>query len=392
MEKVVLFVFTIINVLSFSRLDSLSLFYPIKFIFLFLLLCVLFVKKGIKLITLDLIYIIGLLFLWLVIATITLFRSYNQFEGILTLCSYLIFVILIFVLFPNYLNSQNIIGVLKAIHWGIIISIIIAIVLAIGDVNSFTYDERHRYMAIFKHPNFMGMFCFTGILTSISIYLYAFSKRYLLFLPPLLYLIYLTDSRTPLYLFILLIILFLSINFFYKFKTKYQFINIFKYFLSMIIFTVIVILILFMMDSYREIIEFLNILLSYRIQIWSNFLRELAESDYLLGIGLASNKAYDNSYLLMLMETGIVGFLVFIGFLLLVFIKLISLLRAHKGNRIHIAFVFSLYMVFLAYGFTESLLFTAGNIMTFFVWLLIGFYLNYIPIERKIVDCNQKIL
>lgn len=122
--------------------------------------------------------------------------------------------------------------------------------------------------------------------------------------------------------------------------------------------------------------------------------------EYLVGQGMESSKvSRDNYYFVVLLNTGFfLGLSIF--FLMMVTYSLHVLLRRFSSSSfMSLELLISFFIVLLVYSFTESILFTLGNSVSFFLWCSIGIHFNLIhegqgqslEIEKKSIRKKLKL-
>jgi O-antigen ligase len=315
-----------------------------------------------------------LFYLWLII----MLFGFTKVEGMgqlldmsMTIASFLLLFVYSILLLPNYLHQNNISfgSFVAAVHYVVLTTLLVSILLGMGKPESFFLDPhslRNRYYAFFLSPNVLGIICFLGICTSLLIsYMFPRKRHYLLFLPLYYGLIHMSGSRTAAYCALALIVLFIFKN--HTFRIARLLNNV-----PMIIITVAAVtLYLVRMLNSSDMLNSLNEMLSGRIAIWTDLMKENTAIEYWIGQGLLNTDvARDNYYISVLMDTGLAGLGIF---LILLLYSLSFLIRTYAASREKQTFFLMIMLFVLAfYSFTESLLFTLGNILSIFLWCSIG--------------------
>jgi len=137
--------------------------------------------------------------------------------------------------------------------------------------------------------------------------------------------------------------------------------------------------------------------LTYRDKIWKAGLSRFSDQK-IIGNGYGTSKQimsnrlllrkYDinkwhlglhfhNIYIEVLCETGIIGFALFLSFLIFVMCKFIKKIRISNGEgKIFTICCYSLFWGAIFHGFFESMMLSAGNISNIIFWTLIGISLQ----------------
>lgn len=390
MTKILLGILIIFNILSFGRFEYTPIFYNLKFIFTLLLL---FLILGNLIIRKEILYfskkIFFLFYTWLLIMSMSLIFSFNFYESFPIFVSYILLFILALILLPHYmnLNENNFLSILKVFYWAFLIALLIIIVFGLNDGGSYyEIGDRARYQSYFINPNFLGLFSFGGILCSMSVYLSTKNRNFLVVILFYTFLIYLSDSRTPLYLTIIIIILIISfkcLKFIKDYIKKPYFILLIKIF-KLIVFSILILTTIQICVNINSYKEMTNNLISNRLFFWTLYLGELNWNTWLFGKGLGfeiSGITFDNYYIKTIVETGIFSFsilIIILSKILYLFYKRISL---NGQFNIFSFYTFTLIISIYIYSLFENILFTLGNSVSIFFWTYVGYQL--LQVQRK---------
>ncbi|WP_336798476.1 O-antigen ligase family protein [Exiguobacterium acetylicum] len=237
-----------------------------------------------------------------------------------------------------------------------------------------TFETRLKLF--FYHPNILGSMCFIAIAFFQLNYVLRTKKisitnklLHLFVIVMLIYILYLTNSRTPLYsLIILQVIIFYRnyLNTFYKKLTIY----------TLCIAAIPLYINQVLNMSYEE----LNILLSDRLYLWNQALNQLLfENKILTGVGSYLNSQLDsldlvlidNGYIYIMYQNGVVALIIL---LILSVNTLWSTFRIKVADKIKNYFL-SLFTVYLFIGFFENSLFNISNLVCITI-LSTTYYVN----------------
>lgn len=368
------------NILSFMKFSG-DLIYVLKFTFVsihFLILLLYMIKQPVT-ITPVMKYLIAIFHCWTIVMCIGLTNSttYTQtWDSLLSIGTYILLFFYSMILLPNYMRLHQIeyVSFVKVAYFTIVCCVALAVVLGLSDPKAFHLDPfslRYRYLGFFRHPNFMGLYAFLGFAVSMLIYGMTKKKRYLLTVPFFAYLIHLSVSRTALLCVVLLLAVYLVRK--YVFRLLHWTIR--TSVISVCVLLVIVVCVIQFVDV-ESLIDAVDKLLSNRLTIWSNFLASNdTVNEFIFGQGMAkSTVSRDNYYLVVLLNTGILGL---ICFLIMAVSVLYFLLKKYiQESSISLEMLLSIFIVLMFYSFTESILFTLGNAVSFFLWCSIGIHLN----------------
>ncbi|WP_397538308.1 hypothetical protein [Rummeliibacillus pycnus] len=384
MTNILLGLLIVTNILSFGRFEFAPILYNLKFLLslllLFWILANVMIKKDLLKFPSELFF---LFYIWFFIISISLLFSFNFNESFPIFISYLILFILTLILLPYYMNLKegNFHNVLKVFYWSFLIALLIIFIFGLKDGGSnYVIGDRERYQSYFTNPNFLGLFSFGGILTSLAVYVLTKSKRYLLVIFFYTALIYISDSRTALFLFFLIIFLMIFSKNIILVKNNLNIVYsiILKNIMNLTLLTLAMILIIRIIVNINEFYSIANKLTSNRVFYWTIHLKQLNIGDWFFGKGqgyMIPGITFDNFYIKTIVETGIFSFLILILILfkmLFVFYKRIFVKGYYEISEFYTLF---LIMSIFIYSIFENILFSLGNSVTIFFWTYIGYQL-----------------
>lgn len=381
--KALLVALVVVSIFSKSRLYEIqTVFYAGQFFivvilgaFLFSIIILqrqtLWIKSSIRVISLAFV-------IWVFFMIISLFNVPYLVSGTLLITSYVFLFLLAFILMPNYLNKEsNYITYNKLFWWSVMGSLMLSVALGIKDPDSFyTIYDRFRYKAFFYNPGYLGAFSILGVLSSVQMYIITNQKKYIIAIIPLLYLIYLSNSRASIIavLVALLVMAYLAFRGRYKNKTRILLDT------ATTIFTVLMILYVWgRMSVHFPNLESLDKFTSFKIFVWSRAIRLLENYEWLLGQGLGSkgggSLSFDNYYINVLIQTGLLGLLSFITFLVLIIFFLGRKLNRKPHDK-ELQACFAGLIAIMIYSLAGSTLFSLGNILSIYVWINVGYQMT----------------
>ena len=387
---------TLIFILTFVHVFSNTYFtfaetylYPLKFIlFIFIFVLVLFSKilVGRKTIRLSksTVNISFFFSTWIIAILISLSRTRYPLSGLLIAVSYILLFLASFVLLPNFVVRENAwLRYQSALFWCILISIVISILLGLGKLESFyVVGNRIRYRSFFINPNYLGGFSTLGFMTSIVISTARKKKIYLFPVPFYLILIYLSKSRASL----LWVAVFLVTLFYLKVKNKTE------KFLSkiFILFSLsLIIIVLVYAINYFHFMDksYVDELSSYRLSLWLEGMNNKSNYELFFGQGLGSESfssmSYDNYYVNILVQTGLLGLFTFLSFIFAVSYYFYKKLNHISSNEIAIVF-FAMFIGLIVYSFFESVLFSLGNLISIYIWMNVGCLMGAVDYQKRV--------
>lgn len=291
--------------------------------------------------------------------------SFNSISNLLLFSMALLFVSL--TVKKRWVSWKAISKDLSLIYW-IVISILIAGLAAIPITPNLVFLHS-RFMGFWGNPNFLGMASSFAICLGIVIAIDSRSTKKILFILSGLFLamscLLLSQSRGALFSLVVSLAIF-GLLLFPKFPWK-------NFTFIALIFSLIVLL-----APLRD--NLLNRILSYfsetdwssgRLEIYNNLIFSWTKSP-IIGNGFRTTEllnfnsgvAAHNIYLQMLVELGIIGFILFMALMVNGFVSSFS------KRRIPLLLPSALLLLFQ--GLSESSLFGLGGIIAFFTWLLFG--------------------
>ncbi|MGG2201577.1 O-antigen ligase family protein [Paenibacillus validus] len=327
--------------------------------------------------------------------------TYTQFfNSLLSIGSYVLLFFYSILLLPNYMKRKQIdyLSFVKTVFYAIAICMAFAVAAGFTDPKAFHFDPfslRNRYLGFFRHPNFMGLYAFLGFLVTVLLFYLTKKRGYLAAAPAYGYLVYLSASRTALTaIFLLLLIVLLR-----KYVLRSLHVTI-RNSVPIVLGVGLLTVCVFHFIDLQTVLSEMDQLLSNRVTIWTHFLfSNETWGEYLVGQGMESSKvSRDNYYFVVLLNTGFLGLSIF---LMMVTYSLHVLLRRFSSSSfMSLELLISFFIVLLVYSFTESILFTLGNSVSFFLWCSIGIHFNLIhegqgqqslEIEKKSIRKKLKL-
>ncbi|HZK55294.1 MAG TPA: hypothetical protein VFC84_13990, partial [Desulfosporosinus sp.] len=379
-EKIIISAFIIVNLISFLSLDVAKVFYNLKFIMIVLVAFILFSQRIITKKPIIINKINAKLFktglIWVGLLGFSLFQSENLTSALLNLASYLLLLLLAFIIIPS--SNVDIISYNNIWLWSVTLVFAFAILMGLLSYTSLSYinpsDLRIRYNFSFINPNSAALFAYLGVMETLTLCIIdAMKKRYIATMIFFLIVVYLSDSRTPL-LALVIGVLFYTLS---LLITKLR-VN------SLVFITVslmgmwVALIILF---GYLQIpFSRLNELSSFRLANWNVEIQQLSGIKWLVGFGLdaqadsiivANQITFDSSYIQQLIRTGLLGFLGMSGFIITT-IRSVRQIDDKKVKR----FALSMLLAWLFYGITENPFFAASNATSVYIWTNIGLLIH----------------
>lgn len=314
---------------------------------------------------------------------------------ILKICFYLVSSI--------YINEKDINNILKLLLvLGIVVSIIGLVQVSIGVksmpdswIDNNVYSISFRIYSTFRNPNILAAFLNLIIITGITIKIYKRENKCLMILSNCgillgLVVLFLTYSRGG------WVSLCIALAFASFFERKY-----FKYLLF-------IVFIFIGFDSFTEVNRLsINKVTSdsslhYRIEIWKSTIKILKEN-FILGIGKGTSWYYihnysdslkwyvfhaHNLYLQILIDVGIIGFLVFISLVLRIWVSIKDniFIKTDKGIINTLSLVF--YISLLANGLIDSV--ATYTQVSIFIWFLLGINCKHVEDTSKAEIIDNK--
>lgn len=396
LNYILFFLVLVINIASQMKFGNEKALYILKFVvfvlhFIFMFIHIIKEKIHVP----SRIRTIALLFyLWIFIMALSTFHlsSYAELaSAYMMIASYLLLFLYSFIIFPNFLNHSKIkyISLAKAAYFAIMSAIGLAFVLGYGKPESTHFDPyslRTRYMGFFQHPNTLGLYAFMGICLSYLVSQLSKNKLYLLSYPVLIYFIYSSSSRTALYATIIFIIA--------TVVRKFS-INLIRWTTNPLFLTFLIgfMLLSALMINWPGLFQAIDEGTSNRITVWTELLYHSDSfTKILFGQGaVRTDVSKDNYYVLVLINSGVVGLGVFLLIVFAVFKALLKYVQTDNLSKIMII----IYCIFALYSLVESVFFTLGNVFSVFLWVSVAigisgssFQAESIPVEKRKLQHN----
>lgn len=371
--------FIILFIISFVNFKNLNF---IRYIGLavFQIFCVLdMIKEGKieankKYIVIMLLLLISMMF--------SLFKTTNFKESIFKILIIIDFLLFCYILLPQYLKEFEVSVILKNLINDIFILLFLLFIFFHNDY-IFSYDMNRvgslvRLRCGFNHPNTLAIFTFIGLL--IGIYFVCIEKKrwkyivYILFLGMILIK---SGARTPLYVLIIFIILYLKDIVIKNNKLKFLICS----------FTIAMVIFYILCNGYniRNInFDTINTILSYRLTYIKNAIEKMNENNAIfVGMGAFRNSMtfatnsimLDNGYFNYIYQYGIISF----GILLVILWNNFKIIKTSNEVNINKIFVRNMYVSFLIYSFFENILFNISSLLAILVYT----FINVMNIKEK---------
>lgn len=372
LNYVFFFLVLFMNIVAQMRFGNNEALYNIKFgvfvihlIFMFLSI----VKEKIN-ITRK-IKALGLVFYaWFFIMTLSTYQlsSFGDlFSAYLVIASYMLLFIYCFIIFPNYMFYKKIsyLSIVRVSYFAILLALLMASLLGYGNPESTHFDPislRNRYMAFFQHPNTLGLYAFMGICLSYLMFQLTRNKMYLISYPIYIYFIIMSSSRTALYATIGFIVATLCIKYFN---------NLMRLLRTPLFLTFLIgfILLIVLITDWPSLLQAIDSGTSNRLTVWTELLNQSdSTSKFLFGQGAVKTDASkDSYYVLVLMNSGIVG----LGLFLVIVLSVLEYMIKNISSFISSKFTV-IYCVFSVYSLVESVFYTLGNVFSLFIWISVA--------------------
>ncbi|KPJ56230.1 hypothetical protein AMJ49_05370 [Parcubacteria bacterium DG_74_2] len=321
---------------------------------------------------------------WILFMMISLFHGSYPVSGGLLVFSYVILFLLAFVILPNYIDEKyKWLGYKKTFFWFVFIAIIISVLWGFSNPDSWYTVEK--YQSLFINPNFLGFFGFFGVIVSTATSLLSQKRRYLFFIPLYLAIIYFCGSRASLFGVAIFGIVLFCLWLYQKIKVREEkmFFNILIFILLLSFFLGSVFMVYTYWEHFYDPAHGINKFFSLRLFYWTQALSDLNSYDWFLGQGMGKEGfgtvSYDNFYFNILIQTGILGLLALIVFLLTVFYYLFRIFNSLNENYLRRATAISLamFVAMCTCSLFESWLFSLGNLGSIYLWTNLGLCLNH---------------
>lgn len=366
LTNILFYTYICIGFLSYMSIPYLNLFYNgklIVFIILFSMFIILNPKINKKL-NINKVIIL-LLILWLLFMFCSIFVNFKGYNGIFYAFSLIMVISFSILLYPKFSNN-NFYSFVASITkiWFIILTFSLAYSLL--GFTTFKYIDpvslRIRYTFGFSNANYLGMFSFLGAMLSGILFYFYKKKLYLALFLISFVLIVLSDSRTALYSVISAMLIFLSFRVIRRPSIQI--------FLTLSLFVIIITISNLNIFPYHTIDK----ILSNRLTNWVNLFNSMNFIELIVGKGpgikaedIIAGTTFDNSFLSLFVQTGILGFITLLIILALIFIKL-TWINDPMMKKIAI----SIFLTWLLYSFFESSLISISNPISVIIWVIIG--------------------
>lgn len=303
---------------------------------------------------------------------VSLFNTPYPLQGIFVIVSYCFLFSLSFLLLPNYLNKDMYLKYNRLLWGAIMGALILSAILGIKDPDSFyIIEDRIRYQCFFHNPVYLGTFSLLGILSSLQVYAISRKNRYLISVLPVLFLLYLSNTRASMLAagVTALMIAFLTLLTRCNLRTKVLL-------EASALVTIGGLIVLGCIAIYLVPFETLNMFTSYRLSYWTHEVESLDNIQWLFGQGIGKTSlerlVVDNFYLIILLQTGLLGLSSFVLFIISVFYWLWEQLKKMPDD-IALQVSIASFVALIIHSFFESALFSLGNILSIYIWINVGY-------------------
>lgn len=376
--KILIIIFSLsigISMLSFSQYSQIipgayGLKYLFFFCFVFGLIC-LYRNRLMVLSQKDLMVFFLLTISMIPSVLYTDIQSINSSILLITLSAIIGFASLF--IFPK-ISERSFLKLLKVLLFLIFFIIIIpSFLLSFNQANYYIIGHRIRFVGNFNNPNELARFSALGFLITARILpdiRKVVGKMVLLVLMTIaVYIIYITDSRAALLLCGLSTVMFVF---------NWSYIKISKR-ATLFITILLVVPLILIIGLHKVIVEYrvlgmheIDQLLSGRLNIWANLLKERSNMELIFGSGtersgLVATLVLTNGYVEILMYFGILGLFQWLGLIIYLLHKKVK--TAISSNTISQFNGVAIIIAFLIYYMFEGGLISVGNIAGIYFWL-----------------------
>ncbi len=360
------------SIASFTKLvENNSMFYNLKYFFVFFFLLVLFASTKNKA-TLNR-KEFSLVFIVTSYQIFTLaFSNFNLLANIFYLLITFVILYSSFFLFSELENR---------IFLRLLICILLVIVFfvtfpSIMQMNNFNYfyiqSGRTRFIGNFLNSNELARFCMLGVFLCLrfisKVRTFKIKLLNIIILVLNLYIIYLTDSRACIMISILAIVLYVFLKISAKLNKKILYLA----YVSILVMTIL--LVYYYLNKLNVDVFDLNALSSNRIDIWKGMLSNKSLIELLFGQGLpregiSATAVITNGYFEILAYYGIIGLFFWIYCIGYLIKRKFQAIKKKKRDFFPIAIIF----LFLVYYLLEGGLVSLGNLASIYFWMELGY-------------------
>ena len=363
--------FVILFIISFVNFKNLNLLRYIVLAFM-QIICIFEIKNKVKINKKNIILLMVLLLSML----FSLFKSNEFKESVLKIAIIVDFLIFCYILLPRYLEEFDLHIILKNLLIDICIILFLLFMLFHNDYD-FSYDMNRvgnliRLRCGLNHPNTLGIFTFIGLLAGIY-FISIDNKNKIKYIICMLFLgmiLVKSGARTPLYVLMIFIILYLKDMLIKNSKLKFII-----YFLAI---GIVVFYILFNGYTVNDInFDTINTILSYRLTYIKNAIEKMNENNTIFtGMGAFRNSMtaatgaimLDNGYFNYIYQYGIISFMV----LIVVLYNNFKIIKNSTEVYVNKTFIKNMYIAFLIYSFFENILFNISSLFAILIYTFIN--------------------
>ncbi|MBU8757220.1 hypothetical protein KM927_27510 [Priestia megaterium] len=367
---ILFYTYIIFGFLSYMKIPYNNIFYQSKFIIfgisfglLFLLTYKCFLTN--KKLSINKI-LLFLLYLWLIFMISSMFINFTGFNGAFFALSLVFVLFFSLILLPKNHNVGNLDTLLSSFLKILLFTTLFSIIYSLVGFTPKSYIDpstfRDRYTFGFSNANYLGMVSFLGI--TLSILLFSIRKKilYLASLSIFVYTVIASDSRTALWSALLWGFTFIT----FKLINKPQ--------VQIVLAPALILVALILTRTKLLTYEKIDELSSYRLTNWTILTKDMNHMELIFGKGigisasdLANNTTFDNFFVGIFVQSGIIGSVLLVTILSLIFIKIIRLKDTFQ-KRIAVSF----YLSWILYSVFESSFISLSNPISIIIWMIIG--------------------
>ncbi|NLN48186.1 MAG: hypothetical protein GX154_03695 [Clostridiales bacterium] len=317
-----------------------------------------------------------MVYILFVVLVLSLLNTENESEAIIQGLSYVILLIVSFLVVPNYIETkEDYVKFLKLFFIMFFMLLLANVILGrlMPGVAFTNFNNRLRYRGVFGNPNSLGFFSMMGLIVSISLTVLTSKKHYLYSGILFLSLIYYSDSNTSLIASMLFIVSMVLIWGLFKGNSLARVLSILS--TTLLLTSIILGVIWISFNSNVYSLERVDEIFHSRVSRSLISISDYDFLDFLIGKGIASRVTNPhNAVINTLVELGLLGLTMIYGIKLyiagyaLIVIKNSANIFCQKMMMISV----SMLLTFFVFGIAESVSISLGNIVSVFMWASFG--------------------